>query len=164
MFHMLHFNRALDYNDDTIDPDCLQDYGGGIIPESLFVQESGIGQEMAAGGNGHSMSIHHMLDAHGISLGTPPLHPPPLHPPPLHPPHQQRQSIMSLYPHISRQFNEDFDSCVRIDWEKCSAKQIYDICTSTHLQCGASKSMAWMLQHAVKQLTGNLSCFCQKVL
>ncbi len=164
---MLSFNRALDYNrslddfdeDDTIDPSFMQDYGGAtsasdgfgrrIIPESPFLQEPCNRQQMAAGGT----SIHQMLDNYGIHLENPPSSQPP----------QQKQSVISLYPHISRQFNEDFDSCVQINWEKCTSKQIYDICTSPHLQCGASKSMAWMLQHAVKQLTGTLSCFCVKV-
>ena len=38
--------------------------------------------------------------------------------------------------------------------------QIYDIATSQHMSCGAHKSMAYVIAHAVKQLTGALQCFC----
>jgi hypothetical protein len=95
-----------------------------------------------------SISIHDMVAAHGITLSSP-------MPPQPHP-------ITELYPHCHQEHDSDFDSYLKIDWMSCSAAQVYDICASPHMQCGAAKSMTYVLQFAVKQLTGVLSCFCTK--
>jgi hypothetical protein len=71
-------------------------------------------------------------------------------------------SVASLYPHCLQEMDSDFDNVLRIDWIRCDAGQVYGILVSPHMQCGSSKSMAWVLQYAVKQLTGFLSSFCSK--
>ena len=157
---MLAFNRSLDYGDETIDgtidthqfpfPDdgviYTEDGNQGIvaIPETPADRWQ---QQHVGGGRPAGQSVHDMIESAGIRLSD-----------------QSKDSITALYPHCSRHFNGDFDSYLLVNWEKCSAKQIFDICASIHMQCGQTKSMAWVMKHAVHQLTGPLSCFCQKVL
>ncbi len=116
-------------------------------------------------------SVHDMVAAHGIVFSTPPSQPQcdatagcmPLGSlQPLRQPPTAAESIASLYPHCLQEMDSDFDSILRIDWMSCDAAQVYDMLVSPHMQCGSSKSMAWVLQFAVKQLTGVLSCFCSK--
>ncbi len=149
---MLAFNRNLDYDDETIDAqhqfpfadDGLNFTEDVVIPETPADRWQ---QQHVGGGGPAGQSVHDMLESAGIRLSD-----------------QSKESISALYPHCSRHFNGDFDSYLLINWEKCSAKQIFDICASIHMQCGQTKSMAWVMKHAVQQLTGPLSCFCQKVL
>jgi hypothetical protein len=65
-----------------------------------------------------------------------------------------------MYPHCHREFNARFDSFLRIEWTKCTSAQIYDICSSPHMKSGQTNSMSYVMSHAVKALTGYLSCFC----
>lgn len=153
---MLSFNRGLDLSgDETIDPRQFNEdesfplnggwMGGGggvVIPETPAPFSEHVGGGVAAG-----QSVRQMLTQHGIQLAD-----------------TSKESIANLYPNCTRQFNEDFDSYVLVEWKKCSAKQIDNVCSSIHMQCGATKSMAWVMKFAVQQLTGPLSCFCQKVL
>lgn len=48
---------------------------------------------------------------------------------------------------------------VHVNWAACTASQLYAIVTSPHLMCGAFKSMAFVLKHAITQLTSNLMPF-----
>jgi hypothetical protein len=159
---MLSFNRGV--TEETQDPsffvddslpspfgsvaDTIQDAFQGFPPvHNNIVQDS---FPPIRGGAAASCSIHEVVAAHGITFTSPPQQPPQQHP------------IPELYPHCHQEQDSDFDSYLKIDWSSCSAAQVYDICASPHMQCGAAKSMTYVLQFAVKQLTGVLSCFCSK--
>jgi hypothetical protein len=160
---MLAFNRSvqpcsLDFGDETIDTHQFPFPDDGVIytedgnQELVAIPETPADrwqrqQQHVGGGGPAGQSVHDMIESAGIRLSD-----------------QSKESITALYPHCSRHFNGDFDSYLLVNWEKCSAKQIFDICASPHMQCGQTKSMAWVMKHAVHQLTGPLSCFCQKVL
>ena len=166
---MLSFNRALNDVDDTIDPSlALQDHdpsalssGYFLIPETPVFQGAGSGR---VGGGHQSTSIQDVMRNAGISLSYDSVEELSQAQAQNQPRFQsgtgQRTNIKDFYPHVSRRTDSDFDSFAMIDWSKCSSNQIYDICTSPHMQCGASKSMAYVLNYAVKQLNGDLSCFC----
>lgn len=64
-----------------------------------------------------------------------------------------------LYPFVTRVFDSDSDAFAMVKWHLCSSQNVWDICTSAHLFSGCSKSMAWYLQFAVKQLLGDLRPF-----
>lgn len=182
---MLAFNRGL-LTDETqeeslnlnasgfVDESLPSPFGPFELPEGPRIVEDSLRQfppptfPMARGGAARGgaaaapySSVHDMIAAHGIVFSTPPSQPQQL-PTATAPSTQESSSIASLYPHCSQEMDSDFDNVLRIDWMHCDAGQVYDILVSPHMQCGSSKSMAWVLQFAVKQLTGVLSCFCSK--
>ena len=66
----------------------------------------------------------------------------------------------ALYPHVTRLYTEDQDAFAAVAWTDCSASNLWAIITSPHLVSGASRSMAWFLNFAVRtQLTGTLKHF-----
>jgi hypothetical protein len=177
--------NAFGFVDDSLPSPFEDEHRSTIVEESLrqfppppFPMARGGG---ARGGEAASAvrysSVHDMVAAHGIVFSTPPSQPQqcdatagcmplgslhPLRPPPTAAALSSHESIASLYPHCLQEMDADFDSILRIDWMSCDAGQVYDVLVSPHMQCGSSKSMAWVLQFAVKQLTGVLSCFCSK--
>jgi len=68
--------------------------------------------------------------------------------------------LRTLYPFIKRAYNDDMDAFAVIEWTKCSAANVWAIITSTNLSMGASKSMSFVLNFAIRnQLTGALKHF-----
>lgn len=167
---MLSFNRAMHLNDDddTIDSLALQNQdscalsdGHFFIPETPSCELQAAGSASAGGGQ----SVHDVMRHAGISLSSDFAQGPShasggLAQDPSQARVQRAPSMKDLYPHVTRRTDNDFDAYAVIDWSRCTSDQIYDICTSSHMMSGLTKSMAWVLNFAVKELTGKLSCFC----
>jgi hypothetical protein len=146
----------------------IQNFDDSMTQESLIPETSSFTDQVVAdslpfpesfnfGGGGVTSgrpmsSLRDMLHGTGVSL---PASSAPIVSQPV-----KSSGIPAMYPHCHREFNADFDSYLRIDWTKCTAVQIYDICSSPHMKSGATNSMSYVLSHAVKTLTGYLSCFC----
>ncbi len=73
---------------------------------------------------------------------------------------QLASDIPAMYPHCIRQFSEDFESSLLVNWHLCTAGQIYDILSSPHMMCGRAQSMAYPMKFAIGILTSELACFC----
>ena len=139
--------------------------------ERYVVPESNYGGGAAAG----SLSVHEYLRNVGIHLpplqesvtveGTAPSQPSqPVQTAPVQTASSRSTpnaiSIPAMYPMCSRVFSDDFDSSLHVDWNSCSAGQVYDVCASPHMKCGQAASTAYLLRHAISTLTGELGVFC----
>jgi len=153
MSDILHYNNSFG-DDDTIQHLSFENDAsfvdrGGVVDESCYVPASLASTAGASVRSG--TSVHDMIRSAGIQLSSS------QQPAAFS---QQPSDIPAMYPHCERHFTDDFDYFLQVNWNRCTAGQIYDICTSPHLQCGATKSMAYVLSFAIKALTGELACFC----
>ena len=151
MSHLLQYNSPLAFadDDDTMQasfesfPSFVDASSSGAAVHRV-VPESQPSVTSSGGAAVQHVSVHDMIRDAGIQLSSQP----------------SSNSIAALYPHCARQFTEDFDSSLLVNWNFCTAGQIYDICASPHMRCGRSNSMTWLLKFAVGVLTNDLSVFC----
>jgi hypothetical protein len=69
-------------------------------------------------------------------------------------------AIQPLYPFVFRSYTDDHDAFAIIEWSKCTAANIWAIITSPHLSVGATRTMTFILNFAIKgQLLNALKHF-----
>ncbi len=69
-------------------------------------------------------------------------------------------TLQPLYPHVYRSYTDDMDAFAVIDWTMCSAANIWAIITSPHFSVGATKTMTYIQNFAIKtQLLSALKHF-----
>ena len=176
MSHILQFNSPFAFTaDDTIpltnfNQDSvfgLEDSNSHIIvPGTQLETFSTFSGGAAAADSSGSLSVHDLIRNAGIQLAPVP-HPSSraATPTSFAQPASSSQpasdlGIPAMYPHCTRVFSGDFDYNLEVNWNHCSAGQIYDICASPHMKCGQAASMAYLLKHAISTLTGELAVFC----
>jgi hypothetical protein len=182
----MHFNRqpfaSADGNDsDTIEPVSFDAFGNdlfcyddhnNIVPETPMPVYAGGGGPARHRGPTPPVSIHALMAQTGITFADPVLQaqsgmscadPVATTALALAPHSAPVITLQSVHPHVSRASDEDFNDKAAVDWPSCTVQQLYEVCTSQYLQCGQMKSMAFVLQHAVKQLTTVLCPFIPEI-
>ena len=155
MSDLLRFNSHLAFADDDTIPQISFEREASFI-DSCVIPETPL---PSGGAAARDMSVHDMLRDAGIQLHasqTSVIVPPTQ----LTAGSQLASDIPAMYPHCVRQFSEDFESSLLVNWHLCTAGQIYDILSSPHMMCGRAQSMAYPMKFAIGILTSELAWFC----